>query len=517
MDDKNLKDIGNAALLQKHQMDSAENKIAEINLKIKEIESAQSDFDKRMENMDSMLENALASMDTMLDSINSKLDIESISQDSIKNYEEQIYKQLDSIKVEPTKQISTLETLDSIDFNGSWEEYLESMNAYANKHNIDLKQDPFKNLMSKSQEIELRKWIEQDFTYKNAKCDIYDYMIAVTCGAIGGIIDVCFVGIPGDSKLGNITDSFANSVTEKFAQLCGWDKEKALARGSDTTKSAIGFLESKFKINYDQTTTNGKKGTDGKIKNLSMKNHHLKSLGHSPDIIGLFFSILNQFTSTSSFINEGQIITIDTESFELQGGNFIAKIISGFINWLGHLMSDWAGSSGGISRGSGIPMPFYNLFQLCDFGSFGKDRQTFAVVTTKVFEQGYDFRHALAMAIPVAVSEILVRIMFVLKSRFYHRKEWSECKPNENIPEMRRMLCVAHGSLCLIDGIDAGVRSGGNAIAFLARINLLGFARFSHLALKEVKAWYLSGQMDIEKVDSYLDNEFKAMQMSLKY
>ena len=34
----------------------------------------------------------------------------------------------------------------------------------------------------------------------------------------------------------------------------------------------------------------------------------MKSLAHSPDIIGLFFSILNQFTSTSTFLNDGQLI-----------------------------------------------------------------------------------------------------------------------------------------------------------------------------------------------------------------
>lgn len=268
-----------------------------------------------------------------------------------------------------------------------------------------------------------------------------------------------------------------------------------------------------FKVNYDQTSdveSNGQK--------LSASNHHLLSLAHSPDLIGLFFSILNQFTNTASFISNGKLITINnTESFELKGGNFIAKIICGFINWLGHLMSDWAGSKSSAekgNRGRGIPMPFYNLFQLCNFGSFGKDKQTFAVITTKVFESGYDFRHGMAMAIPVAITEILTRIMYVLKARFYHKKEWEKCMPNGNIPEVRRMLCVGHGSLCLLDIGDAALRSGNpaaNPVMFLARTNLIGFARFSHLALKEMKAWLNKGALDIESIDDYLDKEFKQL------
>lgn len=35
------------------------------------------------------------------------------------------------------------------------------------------------------------------------KCDKYDYLIAVACGAIGGMIDIFLVGAPGDSVLGN--------------------------------------------------------------------------------------------------------------------------------------------------------------------------------------------------------------------------------------------------------------------------------------------------------------------------
>ena len=61
---------------------------------------------------------------------------------------------------------------------------------------------------------------------------------------------------------------------------------------------------------------------------MNTRNHHLMSLAHSPDVIGLFFSILNQFTSTATFVADGKLITIATDTYELQGGNFISKIFS---------------------------------------------------------------------------------------------------------------------------------------------------------------------------------------------
>lgn len=170
-----------------------------------------------------------------------------------------------------------------------------------------------------------------------------------------------------------------------------------------------------------------------------------------------------------------------------------------------------AGSSGASSRGSGIPIPFYNLLLLFDVGEFGQHKQSFATVATQVFEKGYDMRHGIAMAIPVLITELLTRLMWVTKQRFYHKKQWKECIPSVNNPELRRMLLVAHGSLCLIDTGDAVLRSGGDMVQFLLRTNIIGWARFGSLALKEVYAWHNSGHINADAVDEYLESEYRKM------
>jgi len=494
-----LKDEANALRVQKHQLNNTEDKLSEI-------DSILSGMQKEQNSNNDVLDNMLNDMDALLKSNPAIVSNEAVAE-NMTSIENELNINGDN---QSNSLVSEIENI-KIDDNASWNEYVGLVEDYGFKNNLNLKEDPFKHLMTKSQQVELQKRINDDFTLKNADCDKYDYMIAGTCGVIGGLIDILFVGIPGDSKLGNIADEQANKITEKFAEFVGWDKDKVVEKGKNTTASAIGYLEGKFKINYDQATTHA---TDGAVKNLSLKNHHLKNLGHSPDLIGLFFSILNQFTNTSTFVSNGQIITVDTETFELKGNDFISKVFSGFANWFGHIMSDWSGSSGTVGqggRGTGVPIPFYNLFQLINFGEFGQHKQTFATVTTKVFENGYDARHAMAMAIPVLTTDLLVRFMFTMKSHYYHKREWKDSIPNGNIPELRRMLLVGHGTLCLIDGVDAYIRSGGEMVTFLSRTNLLAWARFGQLSLKELNAWYNSGHINAEVVDEYLEKEYRKM------
>lgn len=311
------------------------------------------------------------------------------------------------------------------------------------------------------------------------ECDNYDYLIAVACGAIGGIVDIFLVGAPGDSILGQWTDSQTDKVVLSFAKKMGW-KPKTGNEGS--ANSAIGFLERHFRVNYDQR----KPGDVGDLFNIAPGTHHMMSLAHSPDIVGLFFSILNQFTSTSSFIADGRLITIKSDTFELQGGNFLMKIMCGIGNWFGHLLSDVAGSSGAHGRGTGIVMPFFELFGLCKFGSFGNGRKDLAEVAMEAFTSGYDFRFGMAQAIPVTVTELTIRLIWAIKRRFQKKYELKDCIPSEKHKSLRMMLLIGHGTLCVMDVADAVIRSGGNYLAFFTRLNLVAWYRLVSLVLKEV-------------------------------
>lgn len=328
--------------------------------------------------------------------------------------------------------------------------------------------------------------------WERTRCDKYDYMIAAFCGAAAGLVDILFVGAPGMSKLGSFTDTAADELVKKAAKLSGW---KPKPGNENNVASAIGFFERNYSVNYDQKNTTE---VHEKFK-MAAKNHHYKSLSHSPDPIGLFFSILDQFMNTSSFLSDGKLIRIDTSDMEspLKGGNFPAKLFSGFCNWLGHIMSDIAGSSGNrgpgsTGRGTGISIPFMGLFQLCDFGKLqvGKDRQTLAEVMTRVFQEGYDLRFGAAMAIPVLMEELMIKAIWVIRQRFFEKKDWSECFPTKQHADLRIMLIVGNGTLCLIDGTDAaahGLIEGGNVMIFILHLNYIAWARLVMLVLRELR------------------------------
>lgn len=316
------------------------------------------------------------------------------------------------------------------------------------------------------------------------KCDKYDYLAAVACGAVGGLIDIFLVGAPGSSTLGNWTDNQVDNAVMEFAKAVGWNPRDIQ---QDNPASAIVFLEKQFKVNYDQRHSADVEN----LFNMSTRNHHMMSLSHSPDLVGLFFSLLNQFTSTSSFIADGQLVTIRSDTYELQGGNFVAKLFCGIANWFGHIMSDIAGSSesrGNSGRGVGVVIPFYELFQFCKFGSFRvrQDRQDLATIAVRAFQEGYDFRFGLASAIPVIVTDLSVRLIWALRRHFQYGKALKECIPTHQHDDLRIILLFGNGTLCVMDGINAGIRSGGNFLAFFMRLNIIAWFRFVTLVLKEV-------------------------------
>ncbi len=352
--------------------------------------------------------------------------------------------------------------------------------------------------------------------WARAKCDKYDYLISVFCGAVAGLVDILFVGAPGQSRLSNLTDAATDGLVKKFARMNGWSPS---AGQTDNVGSAIGFLERNYRVNYEHTST---VSVGGKFP-MTTQNHHYKSLGHSPDIVGLFFSILDQFTNKASYMSGGQLIRVDSSDpdFRLQGSNPISMLFCGFCNWLGHIMSDIAGSSGSrgrgsTGRGSGLPIPFSEMFLLCDFGKFrvGQDRQALGVVMTRAFQEGYDARFGAAMAIPVILQDLMIRVLWALKTHYYAGKDWRECVPTEAHADLRIMLLVGSGTLCLIDGAHAAIVSGGNALAFVLHMNLIAWSRLALLVFREL--WIRFGPIVDGAVAEFLSTMGLADQYALK-
>lgn len=510
IDNKKMDEAGKSLLAQRKQMENAERQLVKASHAISNLEVLNDD---NLSEIDKLLMQA-----EMLCSAQG-IDTSQISEKHIKMGEKLVElseEEKADIKVPAFEELVTI----AIDDTTSWDEYLSNIDKFALKNNIDLTVDPFENLLSQAQKAEIVERIRSDYTMKKANCDKYDYMIAAFCGVVAGLIDSFFVGMPDQSKLGKWTNNQTDKFVEKIAKLKGWSPPE----GDRNTiiSSAIKSLEGKYYVNYDQAT--GKAAGD--LLGMSMSNHHIKSLGHAPDLVGLIFSIVDQFTSTSHFLDDGKLITFNTKTSTLEGKTFVTKLFCGFSNWLGHLISDMAGSassrrSNPDGYGSGIPMPFFELFQLCNKGNFkiypGNDKSnnptevSLADLSVKIFENRYDARFGMAQAIPVVINEISIRLLWAIKSRFYSNKSWKECIPIGSHPDLRRMLLTGHGVLCLVDGIDATARSKGQILLFALHLNFVAWKRLAFSGLLEIRALYKENALDIAALDEDLRNEWNRL------
>lgn len=327
------------------------------------------------------------------------------------------------------------------------------------------------------------------------ECDKLDYILAAGSGALCGVIDIFLVGEPGESPIGDVTDKWFANRTIDFAKLCGYKNKE-----NQSLSSAIAYLDRKFKIPYDQR---GAGDAAGFVFDLNPSNHHFKSLAHNPSLCGLFFSILDQFSNTSHFISDGDLISLVEADgkFKLRGNNVLSKFFCAFVNWFGHLISDMSGSSSSKGRGMGIPSPLWtwtnDIIALkrslnIPASNFDKAVNDLAL---NIYKEGYDARFQTAQAIPVFVNELLVRVIYAVRRLVKYFAEtdecdrsfalmWKTCEPFSN-PTVKRMLTVAHGTFCLLDISDAtfhGFAEGAgafNPVEFYLRLNIVGVGRFA--------------------------------------
>ena len=105
----------------------------------------------------------------------------------------------------------------------------------------------------------------------------------------------------------------------------------------------------------------------------------------------------------------------------------------------------------------------------------------------------------------------MIRVLWAIKRRFYHKKEWSECIPTKEHADLRIMLIVGNGTLCLIDGADAAIKSGGNALVFILHMNLVAWTRLLLLVFRELRLRYG------EEIDALVSSLLGMITFSDKY
>ena len=337
--------------------------------------------------------------------------------------------------------------------------------------------------------------------------DWIDYTVAVASGIIAGIIDSVWVGEFSINRANEWGGDKVDNFIVKIAQSKGY-------KGDDLA-GAVHYLEEQFPIAADKATNDFGGGLQ----------HHLRDFSHHPTLVGLFFSLLTQFTSKvygTDVAGVFKVVPLREEGFCLIGKNLHEKITFGFVNWLFHMVSDIAGSYGSIrigKLGTGLPGPIVSLLKeisaLPIFRNLNKNGyKEFSVWISKLFngtllgkrdENGklikavqFDLRteigvaHELSrQAVPVIVNECIVRGFYFVRRLFNEIKEndiktvfdlqhinWKNTLPFKN-RTITRMLTISTGTFTAFDVADAAIRSGGFNAACILRINFVGVGRFA--------------------------------------
>ena len=220
--------------------------------------------------------------------------------------------------------------------------------------------------------------VNQELEHYTNHADKADYALAVTSGVLAGLVDSLFVG--------EFSLEYANQWGNQQAEKLVLKVAKYQGYGGTDLGQAIKHLEYQFPIAADKATA----AFGGGLQ------HHLRDFSHHPTPVGLVCSILTQFTGNvygTDVAGAFQCVPLNKDGLNLVGQSFPEKIMFGAVNWFFHMVSDVAGSSGTVMKGSfgtGLPGPLASLLK--EFSSTrlfkkqdAKGCKEFSVYISKLF------------------------------------------------------------------------------------------------------------------------------------
>ena len=377
--------------------------------------------------------------------------------------------------------------------------------------------------------------VNQELERYTNHADKADYALAVASGVLSGLVDSLFVG---DFSL-----NYANQWGNQQAENLVLNVAKYQGYSGTEPAQAIKYLENKFPIAADKATA----AFGGGLQ------HHLRDFSHHPTPVGLVCSILTQFTGNvygTDVSGKFKAVQLAEDGLALVGKSIPEKITFGVVNWFFHMVSDVAGSSGSVMKGSfgtGLPGPLVSLLKEFSAAPLFKKQNAkgykeFSVYISKLFNGTllgernangdliplkFDLRTEMGVAaqigqqtIPVIINECFVRVFYSLRRLLGELsrediQSWGELdKINWNgiIPfrnrTVDRMLTIASMTFTVADTADAAVHaaieSGGNWVLFsgrfVARFNYVGAGRAALSIVRGVSNEKKEAQLIHEKM-----------------
>lgn len=353
MNKKILKDAEKAALVQANQYSNVLDNVDKLdNLfdKIKEKDSEQfSKLNDLKEKTNALLrEKGIDINNIPIENINTNDRLKRIREVRAKLNAENIIKEYG---------INLIETIDNVD---DWDSYIASVEEYANKYDVDLESDPYRQLLTDEQYKEIID--KYHLKFGKVEWSACDYAVVGLSVIVAILTDYFLVAVPPKN-----TTTTINGVKKQIYQ-------NQTYQGKEYNGSPI----TKFLIQNKNNVMNAKKG-DSKmlrilkiyqrkledfakvpfdpsiheqVKGLNPRTHRIQSFGHDP-LLGIIFGVRDIMAGKFTVIGrDSKIHIIDmSDKISPEKNPFMA-----LIKWICHILSD-------IPTTKGIPVPGLSILQ----------------------------------------------------------------------------------------------------------------------------------------------------------
>lgn len=343
------------------------------------------------------------------------------------------------------------------------------------------------------------------------RLDKYDVALSISSGILTSALDVFWVN---DISLAD-AHSWGSKQIDSFVMKVA--RSKGFTGKENDIAGAIKKLEDDYPMAGDLLTSQFGGGAQ----------HHLRDFSHHPTPVGLFFSLLMQFTGKGyGTTTTGKFVSYDIPGWKRPP--FEEAIYLGTVSWFLHIISDIAGSSGtrrdSLKEGTGLPGPLLSFLKEISAipgirSIAGKtkpknvpneeENYTFSVICSKLFigtllgehtEGGqpvlhkklrFDLRTELGIAheaiknkqyIPVVLNSIIVSSFYSIKRLLQqiqnthvetlqelNQIDIHKCLPwkNETLRHMRMLSTVTFTTIDMsASGIKAALKNKENPAGF---------------------------------------------------
>lgn len=182
-------------------------------------------------------------------------------------------------------------SLDLPDADGDWDAYMRDIDAYIERHGIEVNRDPLTQLLPAGRAAQVMQRFDQD--YRATPWDKWDWGMIGFAVVAGSLLDYFLVATPGAAfkgrpQRGSPVTGWLREQSEKLAPMAGTD---GLQRNA-FQQFVVGLTtkaEAWAKVPYDEVSP--KLG-------LTPNTHRVAAIGHDP-ILGLVFGAKDIVTGNS--------------------------------------------------------------------------------------------------------------------------------------------------------------------------------------------------------------------------